>query len=226
MVIIFVLLTFALFITINLLLKSRKTAKSVSFVRDLPKVPFIEPTERFFHPGHSWAMVHADNLVTVGIDNFTQRFLGKLDGIDLPPEGSPIRQGDPLVTLRRGNKAITLVSPVSGLLSGINRSLSSHPELVNEAPYGDGWIVKISPTHLPLELKNLMRGITASVWREALRVQLVQWFTPRLGPVLQDGGKLVDNISALVSDDEWSKLVGEFFPADFQSDQLNLKPLK
>jgi hypothetical protein len=57
-----------------------------------------------------------------------------------------------------------------------------------------------------------LKGVVAERWEEAVRAELVRWFTPRLGTVLQDGGRVIENVSDLVNDKEWERLVLEFFP--------------
>lgn len=210
MVLLLVLLTFALFITIALLAASKKQpAQAVP----APAAPRVEIDNRFLHPGHAWVFVQQSRLATIGVDDFTRRLLGKVSHIDLPGPNSVIHQGDPLVTLRRSNgKAVTVVSPLSGILTQVNEALAVDTEAFNTSPYGDGWIAKIIPFNLTVELRNLMRGSMASMWREALRMQLVQWFAPKLGPVLQDGGEFVENLSDLIPDDEWPAMLNEFYP--------------
>lgn len=215
MVIALVLLTFALFITISIVIQGRKKpavegAAPRKFVHEAEEQP-----TRLFHPGHSWAVVTDPKLVTVGVDSFAQQFIGNVESVSLPAADSLIHQGNPLVTLRHRERTLTLVAPLSGMIAQVNTALASRPGMLNEAPYGAGWVARIVPFNLNVELHNLMRGVTASLWREALKMQMVQWFAPRLGPVLQDGGQLVNNVSDLLSDEEWSKIVSEFFPAQW-----------
>ncbi len=214
MVIALVLLTFALFIAINLLVRAKRHAAVEAAVPVTLEHGEEDHIARLFHPGHSWALVNQPKLVTVGIDNFAQQFIGRVESVTLPAADSLVHQGDPLITLHHRERSLTLVAPLSGMVSEVNVALAPHPEALNNAPYGTGWVAKIVPFNLAVELRNLMRGVTASLWREALKVQMVQWFAPRLGPVLQDGGQLVNNMSDLLSEEEWSKLVSEFFPTN------------
>ena len=168
--------------------------------------------ERYFHPGHSWVLVHSSEPVVVGITDFSQRFIGRLDGIELPREGSFLRQGEAMVTLKHGDKVLTQVAPVSGVVVEVNNHLTSHPATVNDSPLEKGWIAKIAPRDLTLELRNLLRGVIADRWQESVRTLLVHWFSPQLGTVMQDGGGIVDNVSDLVDRTEWRSLVNDFFP--------------
>ena len=149
----------------------------------------------------------------IGADSFVPLVLGRVERVDFPAVDSMVRQGEPFVTLHRKSKSVTLLAPLSGKVAGINNTLVTKPELLNASPYSDGWIAEIVPLNLAREINNLIRGITSSLWREALRTQLVQWFSPRLGPVLQDGGQFVENFSDTLSHEEWEQLTKEFFPS-------------
>jgi glycine cleavage system H lipoate-binding protein len=169
--------------------------------------------ERYIHPGHCWALLQSHEPVIVGVDDFSQRLIGKLDIIDLPPNGSFVNQGEPFLTLHRGFRSLTHVAPVSGTIEKVNKKLFTHPSKLNHSPYEKGWVVKITPTNLEHDLRNLMSGSVAERWRESVHAQLLQWFAPHLGTVLQDGGTPVDNISDLLSDEEWRELTAIFFPS-------------
>lgn len=212
MVILLVLLTFALCISITALVRARKAVEQPPSLRPASRGVRLESGERLFHPGHGWIVVNDPATVTVGVDNFAQQFIGRLARIELPSINAAYRQGDPFLTLHHRGKQLTLVAPVSGRVVEINRSLIERPGSVNSSPYEEGWVAKLAPSNLALELRNLMRGITASVWREALKLQLIEWFAPKVGPILQDGGQLVENFSELVSEEDWRRLVRDFFP--------------
>lgn len=168
--------------------------------------------ERYFHPGHGWVLVHKPRLVTVGVDDFAARFVGKLESVEIRKPGTALQQGEPLVTLRRGKRSLTLLSPLSGILMDVNSRLFSWPTLVNDSPYDRGWIARISPARLSVDLTNLLEGPAVQHWREGIRELLSSWFAPRLGTVLQDGGEWSDTVGELVNDEEWEKLVKILFP--------------
>jgi len=213
MVILLVLLTFVFFIVIDAVIRARRKAAQQTVAVAEPQSFLTEkPGERLFHPGHCWVQLSQPKLATVGVDNFAQHVIGRINGIELPDSTRTVRQGEPLVTLRRGKRLLTLVAPVSGRITEVNQEVQRHPDLLNDSPYENGWIVKIAPQNLAFEARNLIHGITASLWREALNTQLMQWFTPRLGTLMQDGGHLIENFSDQLSQEDWHKLAKEFFP--------------
>lgn len=205
------LLTLLIFVALGLISSSRM--KKVRQESPSPKMHIGQTiVDRYYHPGHSWAVVNSPELVTVGVDDFAQRVIGHLSSIRLPVPGASVKQGEVYTTLLRGEKSLPQVAPVSGVIVGVNEKLVKNPELVNSSPFDRGWVVKIAPAHLALEIRNLLKGIVAERWEEAVRKQLVQWFSPKLHPVLQDGGQIVEGVSDLVGNEEWLRLVREFFP--------------
>jgi glycine cleavage system H lipoate-binding protein len=206
-----VLITLAVFIALDLAKSSRRRAI-------LGKSPITDSrqrmpvAERYYHPGHSWVVVTSSDEVTIGVDDFAQKVIGHLSNIQLPEPGTRVQQGQAYATLRRGGKSLPQVAPISGVITAVNQRVSKNPTLVNASPFDRGWIMKIAPSNLALECRNLLRGISATQWEEAVRNQLNQWFSPSLHPVLQDGGMIIDNVSDLMSDEDWHDFVIDFFP--------------
>jgi glycine cleavage system H lipoate-binding protein len=143
-------------------------------------------------------------------------------GIQLPQLWTRVEQGQVYATLIRGDKSLPQAAPVSGMIVGINRKLEEAPELVNASPLNEGWIVKIAPMKLSLEVRNLLRGMVAERWEEAVRNLLVQWFSSTAPPAMQDGGKIVEGVSDLLTNDEWQRFTEEFFSAGNISRSNNL----
>ncbi|MGA7159785.1 MAG: hypothetical protein WBZ48_02205, partial [Bacteroidota bacterium] len=157
----------------------------------------------------------------VGVDDFAQRSIGKLAKIELPKVGSVVRQGETMVTMTHGNKSLSTAAPVSGTIVQVNTRVKDSPWIVNDSPLEKGWIARIAPQDLAVELHNLFKGVVADRWQEAVRAHLVHWLSPHIGAVMQDGGDIVDNVSDLVNDQEWHLLVDEFFPKDLNDTHYN-----
>jgi glycine cleavage system H lipoate-binding protein len=221
MTIILVLLTLVVFIAIGLIKRSR--TKAATTEETLPEAqPASIVLERYYHPGHSWALVSSSGEVTVGVDDFTQKVVGGLSKVQLPVLGSQVKQGEVYATLERGGKSLPQIAPLSGTIVGVNNKLASSPRVVNSSPLEKGWIVRLAPAHLTVELRNLFKGVIADRWQEAVNNQLVRWFASPLHPVLQDGGQIVDNVSDLMDDAEWQRFVQEFFSIEVTYRNNNL----
>jgi glycine cleavage system H protein len=97
-----------------------------------------------FTPDHSWIEAEGD-LPAAGITDYAQDSLGEIVFIDSPKVGSTVRQGNSVSEIESVKAVADIGSPVGGTIKAINEDLQDHPELCNEDPYGDGWLVKIQP---------------------------------------------------------------------------------
>ena len=209
----FILLLLSLVVFVILELVKRSGKKSTMREKSIPDVhTSLKIVERYYHPGHSWVVLGSPDEVTIGVDDFAQRVIGHVSGIQLPELWANVQQGQVYTTLEHGGKSLPQVAPVSGVVVGINRNLEQNPDLVNVSPFDQGWIIKVAPANLSLELRNLLKGVVAERWEEAVRNQLVSWFSHPAQPVLQDGGRIVDGVSDLLSDEGWQRFTEEFFP--------------
>ena len=209
MVVALVILTIAVGVTVDLIRRGR--AKSPVLTRPAARaiLSATKVIDRYYHPAHTWARVEEQESVTVGADDLAQHMIGNLDRIEIAAKGSTVRQGEPFVKLHRGRRALILAAPLSGVVKEVNSELSKHPSLLRDSPYEKGWIARIAPINLLVEVRNLLKGSLAERWRENAQAQVASWFSPRLGMVLQDGGKWVDNPSDLLNDNEWRELTQE-----------------
>jgi glycine cleavage system H protein len=101
------------------------------------------PTNLKFLPSHEWARVEADGTVTVGISDHAQDALGDLVFVELPDVGRRLSKGAAAAVVESVKAASDVYSPVSGEVIGSNGTLSGAPELVNQDPYGQGWLFKV-----------------------------------------------------------------------------------
>jgi glycine cleavage system H lipoate-binding protein len=212
MTFILVILTSAVILSLELIRRSQ-----VKPILANPELVLEHPAsydvfDRYFHPGHTWAMISGSSSVTVGVDDFSSCMIGNLSKIELPAIGQMIHQGDPFTLLCHGSRNLVQVSPISGKVVEVNKKLTRNPGLINDSPLKRGWIIKVLPTSLETDLRNLLKGVVADGWRDAVRTQLIQLFSPRIGIVVQDGGQLVQGLGDHLSDDEWNRLVRRFFP--------------
>jgi len=212
MVIVLFILMVVILLTAEYFSFSKKISASALRIPEARTPVSAQLIERFFHQGHSWMIVNSSHEVVAGVDDFAQRFIGKLGAIDLPQAGSSIRQGEVMAMMKHGDKILPVISPLSGTILEINTRLKIAPSSINDSPLEKGWIVKMVPDDLPVELQNLVEGVTADRWQEAVRSHLIDWFTPRLSVVMQDGGEIIENVSDMTNGDEWPVLVDEFFP--------------
>jgi glycine cleavage system H protein len=110
---------------------------------------------------HEWARSE-EGLVRVGITHFAQQQLGDVVYVDLPVPGTEVSRGQPFGEVESTKSVSDLYAPVSGTVEARNDDLDDRPELVNQDPYGGGWMVTIRPAD-PNEVDNLL---TADAYRE------------------------------------------------------------
>jgi glycine cleavage system H protein len=115
------------------------------------------PDELYYHEEHSWARVEG-NRVTVGMDDMFQKEAGDIVFVDLPDEEDEVEQGEVCGKIQSRKWIGNLGAPVSGEIVEINEELEDDASLINQDPYGKGWILVIEATDLENELANLMHG--------------------------------------------------------------------
>lgn len=172
---------------------------------------FHLPTEKiYYHQGHSWALPGGDRLVTVGIDDFAQKLIGKIDAVQLPEIGSEVTQGEKAWRLQAGSKAIDMLSPVDGKVVQINEALLRSPERINRDPYGESWLMKVQSPKMSANLKNLLTGGLVGRWMEGVKENLFSRMNYNLGAVSQDGGVPVEGIARHLDRERWDEIAKEF----------------
>src|SRR4030066_1983159 len=127
---------------------------------------FSLPEGLFYHQGHTWVMPQGAELVKVGVDDFAQRLVGKSNKIILPKVGSRIEQGDLGWKLSIDAKTIDMLSPVTGDVVAVNKDIVKNPDLINQDPYGKGWLLMVKPSNRRATVKNLLTGKLATAWME------------------------------------------------------------
>ena len=103
---------------------------------------------------HEWIRVEGDEAY-VGITDYAQSELGEIVFIDVPTEGETVAQGEVFGSIEAVKTVSDLNMPVTGEVLEINGALDAQPELVNNDPYGEGWIIRIA-VKVAAELDSLM----------------------------------------------------------------------
>ncbi|MGH7839299.1 MAG: glycine cleavage system protein GcvH [Candidatus Binataceae bacterium] len=103
---------------------------------------------------HEWVTT-GDTVVTVGITDHAQEQLGEIVFIELPAIGDKISKDDPFGVIESVKAVSDIFAPISGTVLEINEDLAESPEVVNEDPYGDGWLVKVKVSD-PADFEDLL----------------------------------------------------------------------
>lgn len=118
------------------------------------------PEDLRYTKDHEWARAEGGR-VRIGITDFAQDALGDVVYIDLPATGAAVQADQPLGEVESTKSVSDVYSPLTGTIVERNPLIEDHPELVNEAPYGDGWLVVIEPT----DLSGVERLMDAAAYR-------------------------------------------------------------
>ena len=113
------------------------------------------PNDRKYSKEHEWAKVEADGTVSVGITDYAQEHLGDIVFLDLPETGTSVKQSEKLGEVESVKSVSDIYSPLSGQIVETNQAAIDSPELVNQFPHDDGWLVRIEPSDKE-ELESLM----------------------------------------------------------------------
>ena len=119
------------------------------------------PEDLKYSKEHEWVLVE-DNVATVGITDYAQDQLGDIVFVELPAIGDKVSKEDAFGVVESVKAVSDIYAPVSGKVLEVNDDLPDNPEMVNEDPYGDGWLIKIEMND-PDELQDLL---TAAEYEE------------------------------------------------------------
>jgi len=112
------------------------------------------PDDLKYTKEHEWARVKG-NKATIGITDYAQKELGDIVYVELPDVGDEVVQDEQFGVIESVKTVSDLFCPLSGEVIGINEELEDRPELVNEDPYVDGWLIRVEMSD-PDELDNLL----------------------------------------------------------------------
>jgi glycine cleavage system H lipoate-binding protein len=235
MVAILVVFTIILFVVSDLVVQWMRARRSVRAAASQPKaaslvdllVPSLQmerfglPGGLFFHRGHTWVNLLFSGQVKVGVDDFIQKLLGRVDAITLPPVGAEVKQGQPLASIRQGGRTALLHAPVDGVVCAVNAELAKIPGLIKRDPYTRGWLVAMRPTNLTANLSRLSVGQGALVWlkgelarlQEFLHVTLTVKQDALVGATAADGGLVADGLLEHLDTEIWAEFQSKFLGA-------------
>lgn len=113
--------------------------------------------EFYYSQNGEWVQVD-ENLVTVGLTDFRLQQLGEVLFLDLPEEGKLVRQGEVFFSIESAKFIHDFASPVTGTIIEVNQYLYENPDILNDDPFNQGWIIKIEMEN-EKDLASLMRSV-------------------------------------------------------------------
>lgn len=114
----------------------------------------LVPEENRYSKEHQWARPEGGEAV-VGITDFAQNEMTDIIFVELPKVGAEFAAGDVIAAVESSKAVSDVYAPVGGTVTAVNNALEDRPELVNQSPYGDGWLVRLKMS-APSDMDSLM----------------------------------------------------------------------
>ena len=174
---------------------------------------FDLPEGVFLSKGHTWVKKLPYNLYQIGIDNFILQTFKEITVTNVSEFGSELKRGDIIMEVKAGNKILKFRSPLDGIIKSINNITQEENKILN--PYVQ-WQVMLRPLNEKEDRNKLLSGKKASVWLNEQFKKLEEFISIHAGNLelagttMYDGGKLVDNASALILESNIEDFEKEF----------------
>jgi len=137
-------------------------------VKRLVKVDDYEVPEGLYY-SKEWTWVKLeDGKARIGITDYAQKQLKEIVFAELPNVGDEVIKGEPFGTVESVKSVSDLVAPLSGEVVEVNLEAADNPQIINEDPYGKGWLIVVSPSNLDEDLKTLMDFEESVEWHKEL----------------------------------------------------------
>jgi len=173
---------------------------------------FQVPTDTYYlHRGHAWAVLEGTGEVRVGLDDFSQKILGRADDLKLPEVGKVCYQDHLCLALFKQGRKAAFEAPMDGVIQAVNPKIRQKPGLIHDDPYGEGWLFLVKPINLQGNLDNLFSGEANATWINEESHRLLSLMDSKVGVTLPDGGAIVDDLYGHYPEIGWRPLVREFF---------------
>ena len=131
----------------------------------MPKIDqYWVSTELYYSTEHTWARIGEDGTVRVGVDEFASKTAGQILSVELPKMGELVEQMKSFGQMETAKWVGELHTPFTGVIVAVNQGVVANPQLINDDPYGAGWLVEIKPTKMNEEIPKLLHGESAVEW--------------------------------------------------------------
>lgn len=176
------------------------------------------PQGLFYSKNHLWTHLEKSGSAKVGMDDLLLHFTGevKLNYFKNPDE--IVKKGEIMAEIDQEGKRLRIYSPISGKFLLTNPLLNEYPEILNEDPYGKGWMCQIQPSNWVEETKSYFLAEEAITWSAKELVRFRDFLARTMGKyseepsmiALQDGGELSDKPLSLMPVEIWKDFQEEF----------------
>ncbi|MFW6110649.1 MAG: glycine cleavage system protein GcvH [Thermoproteota archaeon] len=125
------------------------------------------PEDLYYTEDWAWLKVEGD-LVRVGLTDYAQKQLREVVYAELPETGTSVEEGEPYGIVESVKAVSDLIAPINGTVEEVNEEVQATPEVLNEDPYGEGWLLVIKPSSLEEDLEKTMNFEEAVEWHKEM----------------------------------------------------------
>jgi glycine cleavage system H protein len=176
------------------------------------------PLGLFYSKNHTWMQLEKSGFAKVGLNDLLMHITGEVNVNNLKNPGDKVKTGDIIAQIEQEGKQLEIKSPISGKVQSINRSVNENTGILNEDPYGEGWILKIKHEKWMAEINSCLVAEDAEEWlkKELTRFKdFVATSVDKISPepsitILQEGGELSDNPLSRLPKEIWNDFQSEF----------------
>ena len=127
----------------------------------------MNPEDRYYSTEHEWVLANEDKTLYIGITEYAQEELGHLLLVEMPSVGTVVETMGKLGEVESVKSVSDIYCPISGKVIEINQEAVQSPEIINEDPYGKGWLVRLDPSNHE-DLNQLMSASEYETFLESL----------------------------------------------------------
>jgi len=179
------------------------------------------PQGIYYSKNHTWTFLEKSGIARVGLDDLLLHITGEVKINRLINPGDNIIKGDLLTVIDQNGKTLKIYSPISGTIINSNPLLKENHELLNQDPYGKGWMYTMKPSDWKAEITSCYLAGDATNWfknelgryKDFLAIKMRKYSPEPAMVILQDGGELSENSLSGLSVEFWK---------DFQEEFMNL----
>jgi len=176
------------------------------------------PQGIYYFKNHTWAYLEKSGVAKVGLDDLLLHITGEVNIRQLKNPGETISKGELLAEVDQSGKSLQVFSPISGTILNSNPVINENHVILNEDPYGKGWIYDIKPTNWITEIPGCYLAEEATAWlkkeldryKDFLSLNLAKYSPGTSFATLQDGGELIDNSLSELPNEMWQDFQKEF----------------
>jgi glycine cleavage system H protein len=169
----------------------------------------------YYSRNHTWAHLEKTGAARIGLDDLLLHLTGGVSVEFLKKEGEKVREGEPVLALKKEDKSLLIKSPMSGDVLKVNHRAAQNEGLIHDDPYGKGWLMQLKPWNWRSESVEYYLDKEAEKWSEQELLKCKDFFAEAVAgthdqPVLQAGGELIDFPLSEMPEEVWKQFQKKF----------------